>query len=187
MSGKVNGIAPAALMAVLGSWLLACAHPPSPPLAPPPSSASRLLGATAPSFRRPTVQGGQFDSAEAAGRVLVVDFFAAYCDPCRRSLPALQALHRRRPDLTVVGVSLDADPGVARAMVARYGLTFPVVHDAGSVLAGRFRVTELPASFVADRDGQVAWAGGGDQPEGALARAAETTLGQPAATVAARR
>jgi peroxiredoxin len=168
-------MARAAVLAMSGAWLLACAHG-QPPPALPPSSSSQLLGGQAPSFRRPTVQGLDFDSGRAAGRVMVVDFFAAYCEPCRRSLPALQALHRRRPDLAIVGISLDASPAEARTLIARYGLTFPVVHDAGNVLAGRFRVTELPASFVAGRDGRITWAGGGDQPAGALARVAEDLM-----------
>jgi thiol-disulfide isomerase/thioredoxin len=160
-----------------------CAHPAAPATTPP-SSPSRLLGAPAPAFRRPTLQGASFDTEATSGRVVVVDFFAEYCGPCRRALPALEALHRRRPELSIVGVSLDPDGAAASRLVARYRLTFPVVHDPGSVLAGRFRVTELPASFVIGRGGSVVWAGGGDQPEGALAMAAEAALGQPSATTA---
>jgi thiol-disulfide isomerase/thioredoxin len=114
--------------------------------------------------------------APAAGRVMVVEFFAAYCAPCRRSLPQVQALHQRRPDLAMVGVSLDESPGQARELVLRYGLTFPVVHDGAHLLAGRFRVAELPASFIVGRNGRVAWAGNGDQPQDALPRAAESFL-----------
>jgi thiol-disulfide isomerase/thioredoxin len=176
MSVSVRGAGSlcAAAVAVLGAAPTACAHPPSSPA--PPSSASRLLGNASPSFRRATLQGGEFDSARVADRVLVVDFFASYCLPCRRSLPALEALHRRRPELAVVGVALDATATDALALVARAGLTFPVVHDAGNAIAGRFRVTELPASFVVDRRGRVAWAGGDGQSEDALVRAAESAL-----------
>jgi peroxiredoxin len=150
-----------------------CAHG---PVAPPPSSASRLLGEPPPAFTRPTLQGGSFTSASAAGRVLVVDFVAAYCTPCRRSLPGLQALQRRHPQLTVVGISLDDDAATARSLITRHALTFPVIHDPQRVLAGRFRVTELPASFVVDHRGRVTWAGGGDQPDGAVALAVEAAL-----------
>jgi peroxiredoxin len=143
-----------------------------PPAAPPPSSPSRVLGEAVPAFRRPTLQGGAFDTAEVAGRVLVVDFFADYCRPCQRTLPALEALHRAHPELVIVGVSLDGDAAAAWRSVGRHQLTFPVVHDAGNVLAGRFRVVELPYAFVVDPQGRIRWAAGPGQPEDALARAA---------------
>jgi thiol-disulfide isomerase/thioredoxin len=137
------------------------------------------------------LQGATFATAAAPGQVLVVDFFAGYCAPCRRALPAVQALHQRNPQLILVGVSLDEDAQRARQLVARYGLTFPVIHDPQGVLAGRFRVTELPASFVIDHSGRVAWAGGGEQPADGLSRAAlaalrEVTASAPPA-VSARR
>jgi peroxiredoxin len=143
-----------------------------PPAAPPPSSPSRVLGQAVPAFRRPALQGGAFDTAEAGGRVLVVDFFADYCRPCQRTLPALEALHGAHPELAIVGVSLDGEETAARRTIARHGLTFPVVHDAGNVLAGRFRVVELPYAFVVDRQGRIRWAAGPGQPDDAVARAA---------------
>ena len=51
------------------------------------------------------------------------------------------------------------------------GSRFPVVHDAGNVLAGRFRVTDLPATFVIDGAGRIAWVSGPGQSDGALDRA----------------
>lgn len=138
-----------------------------------------MLGAVLPAFRRPSVQGPVFDTAAVAGRVLVVDFFAAYCRPCQRTLPAVERLHRQRPDVAFVGVSLDEDPAVARRLVSRHGLTFPVVHDAGNTVAGRFRVTDLPAAFVVDGTGRIAWSAGPEQPDGALARAVTAMTSKP--------
>ena len=169
----------AAAVIVLCAATFGCAHGGGP--APPASSPSRLLNEPLPTFRRPTLQGGTFDTTAAAGpgQVVVVDFFAAYCKPCQRSLPALEALHRRQPGLTIVGVSLDDTPDNAWKSVRRHRLTFPVIHDAGNVLAGRMRVTELPISFVIDGAGRVRWVGGPDQPDDALERAiaAITTAG----------
>src|SRR5262245_54119065 len=105
--------------------LSTCAHPPAG--APPPTSASRVLGSAVPGFRRHTLQGRTFDTADAAGHVLVVDFFAAYCRPCQRALPEVERIHRERPDVAFVGISLDEDEGTARRQVLRHRLTFPVV------------------------------------------------------------
>jgi len=93
------------------------------------------------------------------GRVAVVDFFEEHCVPCRRSLPALEALHREKPDVVVVGISEDDEVSGARRIMDRYALSFSVVHDEGHALAGRFRVVELPATFVLDGRGIVRWRG----------------------------
>ena len=148
---------------------LACGH--ADPGPPPASAASAVLGAPLPAFKRASVQGPIFDTAAAAGRVLVVDFFAAYCPPCQRALPSIERLSRQRRDVVFVGVSLDGDAGLAMRQVLRHRITFPVVHDPGNALAGRFRVTDLPATFVIDGAGRVAWASGPGQSEGALDRA----------------
>lgn len=155
---------------LLAGAAVACTHPAA-PVAPPVSTPSRILDAEAPAFRRPALQGGTFDTADAAGRVFVVDFFAEYCKPCQRKLPALEALHRSHPEFTIVGVSLDESAAHAWKSIGRHHLTFPVVHDAGNVLAGRYRVTELPFGFVVDVAGKVRYAAGPEQPEDALERA----------------
>jgi len=148
--------------------LPACAQAPT---APPPSSPSRIVGETLPAFRRPVLQGGTFDTDGVSGRAMVVDFFADYCRPCQRALPTLEALHRAHPELTVIGVSVDDDADAAMRTIARHHLTFPVVHDRSRVLAGRFRVTELPFTFVVDQRGRVVFAAGPGQPDDAVGRA----------------
>jgi peroxiredoxin len=99
------------------------------------------------------------ETASLRGHVVVVDFFAEHCVPCAKSLPAIEALHKSQPEVAVVGVSEDDEVEGARRVVARYGLRFSVVHDAGHVLAGRYRVSELPATFVVDARGVVRWHG----------------------------
>lgn len=148
------------------AFVLACATPP-PPV--PPTSPSPLLGVPLPSFRRPTITGANFDTASTAGRIVVVDFFAAYCQPCQRSLPDLVRLQARRGDIVVIGISLDDDPALAEAQARHYGMGFPVIHDAGRALAGRFRVTELPATFIASPRGRIHWVGGPGAPPDAAA------------------
>lgn len=128
---------------------------------PPPSLPSSLWGAEAPALQHRAIDGRIVDGAALRGRIVVVEFFASYCEPCKRTLPALQRLHRRGRGLAVIAVGEDESPAKTRAMAASFGLTMPVIHDAGNVLAGRFRVDGLPSAFVVDTRGVVRWVGGG--------------------------
>ena len=125
----------------------------------PPTAASALVGKPLPDFSRRTLDGQRVDTVSFRGRTVVIKFFAKYCAPCQKTLPALEALHQRHPDLAIVGVAEDEHQADVEDVVSRYSLTFPVVYDAENVLAGRYRVNALPAAFVADLNGTVRWAG----------------------------
>lgn len=144
--------------------------------APPASAQSPLLGKPLPTIKRRTLTGESLDSNALAGRVVVVKFFAEYCAPCKKTLPAAQAAHVARPEVTFIGVSEDEHSSTAEDMVRLYALSFPVIHDSGQVLSGRFRVSELPATFVAGKDGIVRWVGGEHQDESALGDAIDQAL-----------
>jgi len=146
--------------------LLGCA-----PAAPQPASfPSPLLGKELPSVRGSTVAGGQVRPEDLKGRPVVIKFFAKYCEPCKRTLPAAQQTHVRHSDVMFLGVSEDERMSEASEIVDLYGLTFPVVHDRSNVLSGRFRVSELPVTFVVDRRGVVRYVLGPDHDEHVLDR-----------------
>ncbi len=146
----------------------ACGRPPLPASAPSP-----LVGKPLPQVERRAIDGRKVDSHAGAQAIVVVKFFAHYCEPCKRTLPAAQALAASRPDVLVIGVATDEEEGVVRELVATYGLTFPVVHDRGRVLSGRFRVLDLPISFVAGPDRTLRWVGGPEQGASDLEQAVD--------------
>lgn len=121
-----------------------------------PSSPSPLLGETAPNINKRTLSGERVNTEDGAGKVIVVEFFAEYCKPCQETVPEVQKLAAKQKDVMFVGVSLDEYQSSAEAMVTKHGVTFPVIHDVGG-LRGRFRVTELPATFVIEPGGNVHW------------------------------
>jgi cytochrome c biogenesis protein CcmG/thiol:disulfide interchange protein DsbE len=138
----------------------------------PPSAQSPLHSKVIPDFDRPTLDGPKVDTKALRGKVVVVKFFAEYCEPCKRTLPAAQQMHEKYGGkVAFVGVSEDEQESAARRVVATYGLTFPVVLDRGNVLAGRFRVNEIPVTFVVDGQGTVRWVGGPSHSEHDLERA----------------
>jgi thiol-disulfide isomerase/thioredoxin len=156
------------------SWItlvaLAAACSPK-PASMPPSSPSRLLREPMPTFARATLAGDKFDSAAHPNQIVVVKFFAQYCKPCQKTLPAVEELHKEKPSVVVIGVSEDESEGAALELAKQYGLTFPVIHDTGNVLAGRFRVAEMPMTFVRDRDGRIVFVGGPDKESDQVAQA----------------
>ena len=137
------------------------------PAGPPPSAPSPILDRDLPGFQRPTVNGDRVSTKEG-GRVTVVKFFAKYCEPCKKTLPEAQRLSQSHPDVLFVGVAEDEYQADVQEMITQFGLTFPVVHDRGNVLAGRFRVDELPITFVADGAGTIRWVGDGTTSESGL-------------------
>jgi peroxiredoxin len=137
----------------------------------PPSAPSPLLGQALPDFRRPTLAHGDLTAGQLRGRPVVVKFFAEYCEPCKRTLGAAQRLSLEHADVQFVGVSEDEYAATAERVVKHHGLTFPVVLDRGHVLQGRFRVREMPVTFLADASGVVRWVGGPAQTEEELADA----------------
>jgi thiol-disulfide isomerase/thioredoxin len=94
----------------------------------------------------------------APGRVVVVDFFASWCEPCREQLPRLDRLAQELHDrgLDVYGVSFDEEREAARGFVAEVAPGFPVLWDrGGDRLAPALGIQRLPTTVVADRRGVV--------------------------------
>ena len=100
-------------------------------------------------------------------------FFADYCRPCQETLPAAERVHEAHPEVAFLGIDEDESEEVAAGVVRKFSLSFPVLHDADNVLAGRFRVSVLPATFVADSTGVIRWVGADGQSEDDLRRAVE--------------
>jgi thiol-disulfide isomerase/thioredoxin len=140
----------------------------------PPSAQHPLLAKPLPEIRhRQTLDGQPLDAAQLQGKPVLVKFFADYCQPCKETLPAAERVHQSYPDVTFLGIDEDESSETASAVTQRFGLTFPVVHDQGNILSGRFRVSTMPMTFVADASGTVRWVGGEGQTEYDLRRAVQ--------------
>jgi len=118
---------------------------------------SGLVGAAAPDFSLPPSNGGApLGPQSFKGKVLIVDFWATWCAPCRESFPAYQKLvDEFGGRLVVVGVSVDEDSSGIEKFRNETGVKFPLVWDDGQSVAGAYKPGTMPTSFVVDRAGIV--------------------------------
>jgi cytochrome c biogenesis protein CcmG/thiol:disulfide interchange protein DsbE len=112
----------------------------------------------APALTLPSLDSGAPASlSDYRGKVVVLNFWASWCEPCREESPLLQRWHARirSRDGTVLGVNVLDVRSDARAFVREYGLTYPMLRDGGGDSAEAFGVAGYPESFVIDRRGRI--------------------------------
>lgn len=99
----------------------------------------------------------EFDLTAYHGKVVLVDFWASWCRPCRQSFPWLNELHEKyaKQGLVIVGINVDRDPNEAARFLKEYPANFQIVYDAAGVLATQYDVPGMPSSYVFDRNGQL--------------------------------
>lgn len=133
---------------MLGLALLAAAHA---------AGATVSPRAQAPDFTLRQIDGPNLRLGEQRGRVVMVNFWATWCGPCRVELPHLARLHDkyRGSGFTLLGVNIDEDPNAARALVGKLGLKFPVLLDTDKKVVGAYDLNAMPATVLIDKDGRV--------------------------------
>ncbi len=121
------------------------------------SAGTPRAGQVPPQFTGTTVSGGRFDLGAERGRVVLVNFFATWCENCRAELPLLERTwaQRHSDGLDIVTVDFN-DSGDASGFLKRYGVTFPALLDPSSDVGHAYLVSDLPTTFFVGRDGRVA-------------------------------
>ena len=116
-----------------------------------------LIGATAPPFELPARSGdGKVALAETSGKVVIIDFWATWCEPCRDSFPVYQRMvDKFGGKLVVIGVSVDEEPDGIAKFAADTGAKFDLVWDEGQVLSERYKPPTMPTSYILDKNGVV--------------------------------
>lgn len=131
-----------------------------------------------PDFTLPDLDGQPRRPDEWDGRVLVVNFWATWCAPCREEIPLLIDLERRRPGVRVIGIAVDRADAV-RSFAEELGIGYPILLDdlQGSTMR-RYgnRFGALPFTVITGRDGVVAYVRLGELEAGELDRVTETLL-----------
>ena len=133
-----------------------------------------------PNIAMPTLDGGQWSLKDNAGKVVVLNFWATWCEPCRTEVPYLIKLRGElgTKGLTVAGVTLDEGTDVVKKFVAEYKVDYPIlIPPAGSPWT---KLDNTPTTLVIDREGRLAQKYIGAVPEEELRRDIEKLLAEPA-------
>ena len=114
-------------------------------------------GTRLPEFGAKDLTGKPVSLGSLKGKVVIVDFWATWCAPCKEEMPVLERLYKKYKDkgLVVVGVSVDEEAGNVGPFIKKMKVSFPIVHDAGHKVADRFKPPKMPSSYVVDRKGIV--------------------------------
>ncbi len=115
-------------------------------------------GSPAPAWKLQDLDGKTVQLSDFKGKVVVLDFWATWCPPCRAEIPDFIALQNQYRDkgLVVVGVSLDqGGPGVVSSFAKSQGMNYPVVMGTDDVAALYGDIQAIPTTFVIDRSGKV--------------------------------
>ncbi len=119
---------------------------------------TQLTSGPAPDFTIPTFDGGSFRLSDRRGKVVVINFWASWCLPCRVEAPILQATWERYRDrgVVLVGVDYVDTERDARAFIGEFGLTYPMGPDIGMTASTAYHVQGVPETFVVDQRGDIA-------------------------------
>lgn len=118
-----------------------------------------LSPASAPQIQGTTLAGEQFSLADNRGQVVVLNFWATWCVPCRAELPAFDRYYRtnRSQGLRMLAISVDVPAKAREVRQASGAFAFDVASISQFKVPGAFRTTTLPRTLIFDRDGHLRW------------------------------
>lgn len=114
-------------------------------------------GQRAPEFSLPSLKGPTVALSSFKGKVVLVDFWAQWCEPCKKELPELDKLSKQyaAKGVVIVAVNIDKQRENAERMVKQLGVSLPVLLDPAGSVAGTYDLPKMPTSFVVDKKGIV--------------------------------
>ncbi|MFN0108182.1 MAG: redoxin domain-containing protein [Blastocatellia bacterium] len=141
------------------------------------SEPESLVGKDAANFALTDLNGKSFNLKNLRGKIVVVDFWASWCGPCRETMPHIEKLHKefKSQGLVVLGIN-DEDIDDAKKFVQKNGYTFPTLVDVESAVSELYGITGIPQTLVIDRDGKIFAHFYGSGEEDALREAVKVAL-----------
>lgn len=111
----------------------------------------------APDFTLKSNSGKNIKLSEHRGEVVLLNFWASWCGPCRQEMPLLEQLHERYSSygFTVMGVNVEEDSSKAKKMLRDVPVSFPVLFDTQNKASKSYKVSAMPSTVMIDRDGNM--------------------------------
>ncbi|MDJ0906513.1 MAG: TlpA disulfide reductase family protein [Woeseiaceae bacterium] len=130
------------------------------------ASSGDLAGQSAPDFALKSSTGENLRLSEFRGDVVMVNFWATWCGPCRQEMPLLDELYSRygRVGFSLLGVNIDDNSSKAMDMVSELGVSFPVLFDSSKEVSKLYEVDAMPVTVLIDREGTVRYVHLGYKP-----------------------
>ena len=119
-------------------------------------TAGQGLGA-APNFSLPDASGKSVSLGDFKGQVVLINFWASWCGPCREEMPLLDELSARYAPLgfTMLGVNVEEDSSAAKGFLSGTPVTFPILYDRENSVSQLYDVIAMPSTVIVDRTGQI--------------------------------
>jgi thiol-disulfide isomerase/thioredoxin len=118
------------------------------------------VGDKAPDFNLPRLDSaGMINLKQYRGKLVYVDFWASWCSPCRKSLPALNAIRQefRKKGFEVIAINLDEERDDAMEFLKEFPVTYPTAHDASGNVPEAYGLVGMPTGYLIDKKGTVRW------------------------------
>ena len=124
------------------------------------------LDQVAPDFTLRSLSGENLRLQEYRGKVVLINFWASWCGPCRQEMPILDRIHKRYEPagFTVLGVNVEGELDKARKIADRLDVSFPLLFDDGQQVSEDYALESMPYTVLVDRDGQVRFIHHGYKP-----------------------
>lgn len=113
----------------------------------------------APEFKLANRAGGELSLFGLKGQVVMINFWASWCGPCRQEFPALDQIYRKYKPMgfEMVGINVESEKADAERFLGKTPVSFPILFDPDNKVSGNYGVSAMPTTFLVDRQGRVRW------------------------------